>query len=61
MNGAIANALQELEQKENNKKFLDMIAHIVPVKADLSSEAMVQLLRDGKGEQLASEQVSHDA
>ncbi|WP_158083125.1 hypothetical protein [Methyloprofundus sedimenti] len=47
MNRAIANALKELEQKENNQKFLDMIAHIEPVKADLSSEAMVQLLREG--------------
>jgi hypothetical protein len=59
MNRAIANALKELEQKENNQKFLDMISHIEPVKADLSSEAMVQRLRNGK--QLASDQVSHDA
>ncbi len=45
MNRAIANALKELEQKENNKKFLDMLSHIKPVKADLSSETMVLQLR----------------
>ena len=45
MNKAIANALKELEQKENNKKFLDMISLIKPVKADLSSETMILQLR----------------
>ena len=38
MNRAIATALKELEQKENNKKFLAMVADIEPVKADLSSD-----------------------
>jgi len=54
MNRAIANALKELEQKENNKKFLDMVSQIEPVKAGLSAEDMLKLLREGKGEQLAS-------
>ncbi|BCG65103.1 MAG: hypothetical protein methR_P2918 [Methyloprofundus sp.] len=48
MNRAIANALKELEQKENNKKFLVMIADIEPVKAELSSEEMAKLLKAGK-------------
>lgn len=61
MNRAIANALKELEQKENNKKFLDMIADIEPVKADLSSEEMAQLLREGKDEELMSHQACGDA
>ena len=46
MNRAIAKALKELEQKEHNKKFLDMITDIEPVKADLSSELMTQNLRE---------------
>lgn len=46
MNRAIANALKELEQKENNKKFLEMISQLEPVQADLSSEVMVQQLRN---------------
>lgn len=46
MNRAIANALKELEQKENNTKFIDMISNIKPVKSDLSSEVMVQQLRN---------------
>ena len=54
MNRAIANALKELEQKENNNKFLDMVSQIEPVKAELSTEDMLKLLREGKGEQLAS-------
>ena len=61
MNRAIAHALKELEQKENNKKFLDMISHIEPVKTDQSSDDMVRLLREGKDEPLASHQESNDA
>ena len=61
MNRAIANALKELEQKENNKKFIDMIPHIELVKTDFSSEDMVRLLREGKDEQLVSQKESNDA
>ena len=61
MNRAIANALKELEQKENNKKFINMISHIEIVKTDCSSEDMVRLLREGKDEQLVSQQESNDA
>ncbi len=48
MNRAIANALRELEKKENAQKFIDMIAQIEPVKMALSSVEMVQQLREGK-------------
>ena len=48
MNRAIANALKELEKKENSKKFIEMITQISPVKTELSSEVMVQNLREGK-------------
>jgi hypothetical protein len=48
MNKAIANALKELEKKENGKKFIDMITQIEPVTMDLSSVEMVQQLREGK-------------
>ena len=61
MNRAIANALKELEQKENNKIFINMISHIELVKTDLSSEDMVRLLREEKDEQLVSQQESNDA
>ena len=47
MNRAIAYALKELEKKENSKKFIEMIAHIEPVKSELSSEEMTQQLRLG--------------
>ena len=43
---------KELEKKENSKKFLDMIADIELVKADLSFEGMAQFLREGRGEEL---------
>ncbi len=61
MNRAIANVLKELEQKENNQKFLEMIADIEPVKVELSSEEMAQLLREGKGEELMTHQACDDA
>jgi hypothetical protein len=61
MNRAITNALKELEQKENNKKFLNMISHVEPIKSTFSSEEMVQFLREGKGEKLVSTQENHDA
>jgi len=48
MNRAIANALKELEKKENGKKFIEMITQIEPVKMDLSSEEIVQQLRAGR-------------
>ena len=48
MNRAIAHALKELEKKENNIKFIEMISHIDPVPTELSSEVMVQHLREGK-------------
>ena len=48
MNRAIAHALKELEKKENNIKFIEMISHIDPVTTELSSEVMVQHLREGK-------------
>ena len=61
MNRAIAHALKELEQKENNKKFLNIISHIEPVKTNKSSEDMVRLLREGDDEQLASHKESNNA
>jgi len=60
MNRAIANALKELEQKENNKKFLEMISQLEPVQADLSSEVMVQHLRN-EDIRSASNQENSDA
>lgn len=61
MNRAIANALKELDQKENNQKFLDMITDIEPVKAELSSDDRVRLLREGKSEEVISHQACDDA
>jgi len=55
MNRAIAHALKELEKKENNLKFIEMISHIEPVKSELSSATMVQNLRDAKEISLASD------
>jgi len=48
MNRAIANALKELEKKENAKQFIEMIGQIEPVKMDLSSEDIVRHLRADK-------------
>jgi len=48
MNRAIANALKELDKKENAKKFIEMIDQIEPVKMDLSSEEIVRHLRADK-------------
>jgi len=48
MNRAIANALKELDEKENAKKFIEMIDQIEPVKMDLSSEEIVRHLRADK-------------
>jgi len=48
MNRAIANALKELDIKENAKQFIEMIKQIKPVKMDLSSEDIVRHLRENK-------------
>ena len=48
MNKAIANALKELEKKENSQKFIEMITQIEPVTMDLSSVEIVQQLRESK-------------
>ena len=48
MNKAIANALEEIEREENAQKFLKMLATILPVKTEYSSEQMVRMLREGK-------------
>jgi len=48
MNRAIANALKELEKKENGQKFIEMITQIEPVAMDLSSVEIVRQLREGK-------------
>ena len=48
MNRAIANALKELEKKENGQKFIEMITQIEPVTMDLSSVEIVRQLREGK-------------
>jgi len=48
MNRAIANALKELDKKENAKQFIEMINQIEPVKIDLSSEDIVRHLRENK-------------
>jgi len=48
MNSAIANALKELDKKENAKQFIEMINQIEPVKMDLSSEEIVRHLRADK-------------
>lgn len=52
MNKVIANAIEELEMEENANKFLNMVACISPVKAEYSSEEMVQMLREGKEQEL---------
>jgi len=54
-NNGLVDKDKELGQKENSKRFLDMIADIEPVKADLSSEGMARFLREGKGEELMTE------
>jgi len=48
MNKAIANALKELDKKENAKQFIEMIGQIEPVKMDLSSEEIIRHLRADK-------------
>jgi len=48
MNKAIANALKELDKKENAKQFIEMIDQIEPVKMDLSSEEIIRQLRADK-------------
>ncbi len=48
MNRAIADALKELEKKENAKQFIDMIAGIDPVPTELASEDIIRQLREGK-------------
>jgi len=48
MNRAIANALKELDKKENAKKFIEMIDQIEPVKMGLTSEEIVCNLRADK-------------
>lgn len=59
MNKAIANALEELEREENAEKFLNLLAAIQPVKPDYSSEHMVSMLREGKGQELLDSKVNH--
>lgn len=56
MNRAIAHALKELEKKENNIKFIEMISEIGPVNSEVSSEVMVQQLRVAKEISIASDQ-----
>jgi len=48
MNKAIANALKELDKKENAKQFIEMIDQIEPVKMDVSSEEIIRQLRADK-------------
>ncbi|MBT9099412.1 hypothetical protein KFZ76_17090 [Methylovulum psychrotolerans] len=52
MNNAIANTLEEIEREESAQKFLKMLATIQPVKTEYSSEQMVRMLREGKGQEL---------
>ena len=59
MNKAIADALAELERKENAQKFLTMLATIQPVKTAYSSEEMVRMLREGKEQQLLDNKNSY--
>ncbi|WP_428356205.1 hypothetical protein [Methyloprofundus sp.] len=56
MNRAIAHALKELDKKENNIKFIEMISEIEPVNSEVSSEVMVQQLRVAKEISIATDQ-----
>ncbi len=59
MNKAIANALEEIEREENVQKFLQMLSDIQPVKTEHSSEHMVRMLREGKGQALLDSKMKH--
>ena len=48
MNKAIGNAREFVELTRSGKKFIEMITQISPVKTELSSDVMVQHLREGK-------------
>jgi len=60
MNRAIANALKELDKKENAKQFIEMIDQIEPIKMDLSSEDIVRHLRTDKEIPLAEQQGNNE-
>ena len=60
MNRAIENALKELDQKENAKKFIEMIDQVKPVKMDLSSEEVVRYLRADKEIPLTNHQNNNE-
>ena len=60
LNRAIANALKELEKKENSQKFIEMITQIEPVKTEKSSEVMVQHLREDKEILLTANQTNNE-
>lgn len=60
MNRAIANALKELDKKENAEQFIEMIDQIEPIKMDLSSEDIVRHLRADKEIPLADHQDNNE-